>query len=148
MLTLKQKLFAHRRIDSITGCWLWTGYLNRGGYGQITHENKVQRIHRLAYEEFVGPIEYLILHKKECPNKHCFNPEHLYDGNHSDNMQDAYATVRQGSNTANSSKTHCPKGHEYTNENTFMKGNSRNCRKCISIRGQERYQKLKQIRAI
>ena len=26
--------------------------------------------------------------------------------------------------------THCPKGHEYTNHNTRMYGNRRNCREC------------------
>jgi len=37
-------------------------------------------------------------------------------------------------NKAESSKTHCKYGHEYTPENTFRSGKGRNCRSCRKIR--------------
>lgn len=39
----------------------------------------------------------------------------------------------------NKAKTHCPKGHEYTPENTFKNGNGRGCRRCKANRESRRY---------
>lgn len=44
--------------------------------------------------------------------------------------------------------THCPHGHEYTSENTYIRENpkgwaSRKCRTCARLRELERYAKLK-----
>ena len=87
-LPTKRKLFENRIIDPITGCWLWTGNCNQYGYGKIWIKGKYYLVHRISWQEFVGPIKELILHQQSCPNKHCFNYEHLYDGNHYTNQQD------------------------------------------------------------
>ena len=34
----------------------------------------------------------------------------------------------------NAYKTHCPEGHEYTDENTYEWGGSRNCKACHRAR--------------
>lgn len=34
----------------------------------------------------------------------------------------------------NAHKTHCPRGHEYTEENTYVHGNKRHCRICAANR--------------
>jgi len=70
-----------------------------------------------------------VLHKNTCNNKNCFNPKHLYLGNQSDNLQDATKLGKTGQHNRN--KTHCPKGHEYTKENTYKNGNGRKCKTCV-----------------
>lgn len=76
-----------------SGCWLWEGFLV-GGYGRCTiGKKKAIYAHRLSYETFVAPIPdgLSILHK--CDTPACVNPQHLFVGTHTDNMQDA---VRKG----------------------------------------------------
>lgn len=87
--SIQERLFHRRKIDEKTGCWLYLGGKNHSGHGVMwNHEKKLETVHRISYREFVGKIKNQILHKTNCPNKHCFNPEHLYDGNHQDNMND------------------------------------------------------------
>lgn len=126
--SIKEILFENRKIDSITGCWLWTGSAQRG-YGQVHINGKNFRVHRLSYEEFIGPLTQLCLHKTTCPNKRCFNPEHLYEGDDFQNMQDM-ATI----NHPKLSKTHCRNGHEYTPENTYRCGMKKDCKICMKAR--------------
>lgn len=94
-LSAKFKLERRRQIDPITGCWLWTGNKNRGGHGIIHHDDKTMSVSRLAmhvYKDFDYDRKEPICHTRECPNAHCFNPEHLYIGTNSSNLYDAYAT--------------------------------------------------------
>jgi hypothetical protein len=63
------------------GCWLWTGHVHKGGYGQITvrrhSKDKSYRAHRLAYELYKGPIPEGLTLDHLCYNILCVNPEHL-----------------------------------------------------------------------
>jgi hypothetical protein len=60
-------------VDPETGCWLWTGRL-RNKYGVTPTSLPV---HRVVWEDLIGPIppDYVLHHT--CPNKHCANPAHL-----------------------------------------------------------------------
>lgn len=93
-MTIKERLFKNRFIDEKTGCWLWTKSLSWDQYGQITINGKSYRVHRISYQEFIGPVINNILHKTICPYKHCFNPDHLYDGTQMDNIQDTITLGR------------------------------------------------------
>jgi hypothetical protein len=44
----------------------------------------------------------------------------------------------------NSNKTHCPKGHEYTPENTYVTKTWRECITCRKTLGRTRYERMKQ----
>ncbi len=70
-------------------CWLWETYKSNG-YGYFWFNGKMVRSHRFSYELFVGLIEpgKHILHRKECGNRDCVNPHHLYMGTNTDNMRD------------------------------------------------------------
>lgn len=102
------------------------------GYSQsrITVGDKVRMhisAHRLVFEQAWGitiPDGYVVRHT--CDNPICVNPLHLQLGTHSDNMRDS---VRRGRNKE-SRKTHCSNGHEFTEENTYLFGNRRQCRAC------------------
>lgn len=39
----------------------------------------------------------------------------------------------------NGYKIHCPAGHEYTPENTYVNAGKRRCRECARVRDQQRY---------
>jgi hypothetical protein len=85
------------------GCWMWTGCVNRHGYGIINTGERNELAHRVAYELTNGrmlPGEYC-LHR--CDNPSCCNPSHLFTGTQRDNVKDM---VSKGRN---------PKGSERPN---------------------------------
>lgn len=72
------------------GCWEWTAYRNRLGYGVFCvskREKRTTMAHRLSYEYFVGdvPAEHEMDHL--CRNPSCVNPTHLEAVTHSVNVQ-------------------------------------------------------------
>lgn len=74
-------------------CWLYTGYKTKKGYGQINIDYKVEYVHRVSANLFHGldlnDKTLQALHKNICPNKHCWNPDHIYVGTDRDNKKDA-----------------------------------------------------------
>lgn len=111
------------------GCIEWKGARNPQGYGQKCIKGKRYRTHRLAWEWANGPIPegLFVLHK--CDNPPCCNPDHLFLGTQTDNMQDMLAKGR-GIN-GGIPLTHCPKGHEYVGHNLIIHVRGFNvCRIC------------------
>jgi hypothetical protein len=134
----KSRMLA-KRIITTNNCWLWTGALFKNGYGAMGFEGETWRVHRLSMK-FFKPEEFKIdmnvNHTKECRSPRCFNPDHLYCGTQAENVTDCI----EAGNHFNSSKTHCPVGHEYTELNTYInpKG-SRECKLCRAIDSSFRY---------
>jgi len=90
---IKERLLNKMKINSETGCWEYTGYIAKVGYGRISFKGKQQWVHRVAYTVFIGliPTGLLVCHK--CDNRKCINPHHLFTGTHQDNMDDM---IRKG----------------------------------------------------
>jgi hypothetical protein len=87
-----RKLQNNSIIDELTGCWLYQGVPYSNGYCHIMFSGKRVGIHRLsahAHWNFDLDSEMSILHALQCPNKHCWNPAHLYIGTQGDNVRDA-----------------------------------------------------------
>ncbi len=91
-LPLKERLL-NKTAKIANGCWLWQGSLSNKGYGQIGHKGKIILAHRASYELHVGPIEgKQVLHR--CDTPACINPDHLFLGTASENMQDMHKKGR------------------------------------------------------
>lgn len=146
--TVKERLFENRRIDPITNCWLWTGKLQYYGHALIKINYKSMTVPRAAYEEFIGPLKDFCLHKRECPNAHCFNPNHLYDGTQSENRMDEMAVNKRdgfGAAINRRERTHCPKGHEFGPNPPYHHG-GRVCVTCQKEHGIARRKRLKELK--
>lgn len=126
-----------KRIDNVTGCWLYTKCLS-SGYGQIRLSKKFKiYVHRLSahlYLDYNLDSDKIVLHKRECPNRHCFSPEHLYIGTDKENCRDWIAV--KGYKNQFTERTSCQKGHEYTDKSTRIdpKTGQRVCKICTRIR--------------
>lgn len=75
------------------GCWIWTGNLNEGGYGQFSAGGEVLA-HRFSWRLHFGEITEgaSVLH--DCDTPACVAPAHLWLGSQVDNQADAKAKGR------------------------------------------------------
>ena len=92
---LKNWFFSQKKIDE-KGCWLWTGVVANHGYGQLSVHGKRYLSHRYSLQLHLKreiPSNMEVRHM--CHNPVCFNPEHLKEGTHSDNMNDMVQSNRQ-----------------------------------------------------
>lgn len=121
----------HRVLPS--GCHEWTGPLMNSGYGRLTwrpagSERVIGGAHRLAYLLYVGdvPAGMVVDHSchnstecaggDACPHRRCVNPAHLEAVPQRENVMRSAVAV----GTLNAAKTHCPQGHPYDAENTYI----------------------------
>lgn len=116
------------KTQDTTECMFWGGYKNQAGYGVIRIGGKQHFVHRAFFGKPI-PTGMKVLHK--CDTPPCFNADHLFLGTQQDNIKDMFSKGRDG----NAHKTHCPKGHEYTEVNTYIrKDGRRDCRTCSTER--------------
>lgn len=108
-------------------CLLWTGPLDKDGYGSFHFRRRRRRAHRVAYFHAFGAIPDGCVVHHACQNRNCVNPAHLRLATVKDN------NLRESNSVAgiNRRKTHCPKGHTYDRKY----GGQRYCSTCEAEKG-------------
>lgn len=99
--TLSARLAYHSMPVPECGCHIWTGRVEGRGYGRLGGTGWKIRAHRAAWEVANGravPPGMFVLHKCDTPS--CINPDHLFIGDHQDNMNDKKAKGRVPSGEA------------------------------------------------
>ena len=135
--TLKGKILSQRLVG---------GNGSIGRYRACTlfrdGERKPVTVHILMLETFVSPRPEGMwgCHRDDNPANNSL--ENLYWGSPSENVFDK---VRNGHHP-DANKTHCPQGHEYTEENTYIKPRTghRECRTCHCDQVKRAYRRSKQ----
>lgn len=74
-----------------SGCWRWTGMVDRLGYGRyrIGKSGPTRSAHRVVWEEVVGDLTDDMELDHLCRNRTCVNPDHLEPVDHQTNCQRA-----------------------------------------------------------
>lgn len=75
--TLFERLFSKVQLDWDTGCWNWTGAINKDGYGQIGLGDEIVGAHRASWRMFVGEVPEGMELDHICRNRVCVNYDHL-----------------------------------------------------------------------
>ncbi len=120
-------------------CWEWTGRRSSRGYGRINLGNHSMLAHRfsLGLKEELNPnlvVDHI------CRNRLCVNPKHLRQVSRTINTLENSI----GPAPTNKAKTHCVRGHEYNEENTYYRKDSgRSCRACERVKRRAKYFRAK-----
>lgn len=126
MLAERERFWSKVDKNGPNGCWLWLGAPTRGGYAQFQVGYKNHRVHRYAYEQLVGPIPDGFQLDHLCRVRNCVNPAHLEPVTQAENIRRGYSEAG-----LNARKTHCKRGHEFTEANTIRRSDGgRACREC------------------
>jgi len=59
------------------GCWIWSGHLDRDGYGTFWKDKKNRRASHIAWELNGGKVDDGYCLRSKCGNRACVNPSHL-----------------------------------------------------------------------
>lgn len=108
-----------------SGCWLWTASLNRRGYAQFNSTGDMVEAHRFIYRMTYGEVPKGLVLDHKCNVRSCVNPDHLKPSTQRDNILRG-----NGMSARNARKTHCFRGHEFTEDNIYWSKEGRRCRLC------------------
>lgn len=134
MTHVRERLLSKIIEDKSRGCWIWTASLNGGGYARLGVDGHIRVAHRVSYECFRCEIPDGMYLDHLCRDRRCINPYHLEPVTHSVNCIRGNIGANSPLAQKQKAKTHCPKGHEYTDENTYInKNGARVCKKCSAI---------------
>lgn len=124
--TLEERLWPKIDMGAAQGqgCWWWTAYKDRKGYGKISVDSALRSAHRVVYELLIAPIPASMQLDHLCENKSCVSPDHL-------RVATAQENIARRATNGHAHKSHCKRGHQFSPENTYVtpKG-SRQCRAC------------------
>jgi hypothetical protein len=84
-------------VEMVTesGCWIYMGSLDDGGYGVIYPKHgQAKKAHRAMYEHLYGAIPDGMKACHRCDTPSCCNPSHIFIGTQAENVYDAAAKKR------------------------------------------------------
>lgn len=130
----RQRFAEKVSIGAPDECWLWRAGLGTNGYGRF-RLGKHKQAHRVSFEWARHRIPDGLQLDHLCRVRNCVNPNHLEPVTSREN------TLRGETLAAEcASKTHCPQGHPYDDQNTLQEsgGRYRRCRSCARERDRAR----------
>ena len=111
-------------------CWTWNGAINilhkRPMFWFKNKWNTAARASLYFKQGYLTDNLHVCHDPVTCNNKLCVNPFHLREDTPSANTKDLVLT----GNHNNKRKTHCPRNHEYCENNTYYHGGRRYCKTC------------------
>jgi hypothetical protein len=108
-------------------CTLAQGSRNEKGFVRKEYKGRKWRAHRLAWTIANGPIPDGMEVHHTCGENACVNVDHLYLAPPGERQR--AAAIR--GELPQQKKTHCPAGHEYSDENTYRHNGKRFCVACL-----------------
>jgi len=122
------------KVERTDTCWLWLGSISNYGYGSIWAYGRNVRVHRWAYEHFVGPIPDGLVIDHLCRVRHCVNPAHMEVVTNAENLRRQVPCAEKPWLR----KTHCKRGHELVGDNVYITPRgTRHCRPCQRKRNRD-----------
>jgi hypothetical protein len=108
-LTESEKARFMSRVRRDVDCLVWTGRLDKDGYGFFYLRRKTRRAHRVAWYDMHGEIPDGMVINHVCRNRACVNAQHLQVVTIRENTLKDSTTV----SAINARKTHCKRGHPF-----------------------------------
>lgn len=104
------------KVQKTESCWLWTGYIDKMGYGSFGYGHKPRLAHRVSL--VIAGVNLLpgMAVDHLCMNPRCVNPAHL-------RLVTPRVSSTENCNSPwvlNARKPACSKGHPFTPENTAL----------------------------
>ncbi|AVH60028.1 MULTISPECIES: HNH endonuclease signature motif containing protein [Streptomyces] len=131
------RFLSRTRRDS--DCLIWTGRLDKDGYGFFYLRRKTRRAHRVAWYDMHGEIPDGMVINHVCRSRACVNAQHLQVVTVRENTLKDSATV----SAINARKTHCKRGHPF--DRVYPKsggpGSQRYCSICEAAKNRRLRQK-------
>lgn len=134
------------RVRTDGECWRFTGALSSSGYGVIGRGGRgtgTALTHRVTYEFFIGEVPAGLDLDHLCRNRWCCNPWHVEPVTRLVNVARGMRAPGYGPRE----RSHCPHGHEYSAENTWLRPDgSRRCKACTRRRPSDPVTELEHLR--
>jgi hypothetical protein len=131
------------KVNKETSCWEWQGTKDGHGYGTFSlGGGKSEKASRFSWQYYNGEIPDGLFACHICDNPPCVNPNHLFLGTATDNMQDMIAKGRAGwqkkIRKPDRCKDQCKNGHLMIDDNIRIintkRGPRRVCKLCQDAR--------------
>jgi|SRR5208337_3842879 len=113
-------------------CWVWLACKDQRGYGRFSlpytnrQHRRIQYAHITAFVLSGKSLADGLVIDHLCRNRSCVNPQHLEAVTTRTNLLRGI-----GGAAERAARTHCPYGHPYSSENTYVsRKNQRHCREC------------------
>ena len=75
-------------VEKTDYCWNWVTPYGNARYPAVMVRRKLQKVSRLMYRHFNGPVPEMNVVRHTCDNTKCVNPAHLILGSQADNVMD------------------------------------------------------------
>lgn len=129
-------IYAAIEYEPNSGCWIYSGCLDRDGYGRATiRENGTRRtriVHRVVYEAHKGKIPEGLVADHKCKVRSCCNPDHIEPVTAAENQR--RGDSGKASRERALARSACSRGHIYNEVGVYWHTDGRRrCAECARL---------------